>query len=392
MPFTRSNVFEEYNAICWTLTGVALLLVSARLFSRIGLAHAAGLDDVFICIAMVIDIVMSGVFTAAFAAGTGQHFQDVPVSQWKPAMLMSMICLVLGLYTITVPKLAISILLERVLAPPRYVAWLLHFLSISINVFAVVITFMLFLLCSPPKKAWDPKVVSGRCNSLTPLINISYFVASYATVIDLVFSVYPSVVISRLQMSASASIYRTTILPTLDSGEGFIYSTAPLILWGGIQGKTNIIGACIPTLGPLLRFFKTKKSSFSSKTIVSFRKGPTGGLRDFPSFHFTNPRDSVTNNGGKEAGVGVHHDALHMTDTMRDSPTPSLLRRENSSEEVGGGDLEEGMVSESQPRSASAMKEAHYDGIVKQVDVSVSHDLMGPPGQAKLQTGKYGLR
>ena len=44
------------NAVAWTLTGLAAALVGMRLYSRLVLSQTAGLDDLFVTISLVCNL------------------------------------------------------------------------------------------------------------------------------------------------------------------------------------------------------------------------------------------------------------------------------------------------------------------------------------------------
>lgn len=188
----------------------------------------------------------------------------------------------------TIPKLAIALLINKVLAPSRPVRYFLAGIATLLNCFSIVVVIMSFVSsnvtyvnevlmeaqvqCQPIKHQWERETVSGSCWS--PLI-FAYFsigVGVYATILDLIFCLYPLLVISRLNMRLRkkitvmfvfglglfilcATLYKTAApIPKLRYEQvDFSWVIGEVILWTIVESNVVIIAGSVPTWGWVFR-------------------------------------------------------------------------------------------------------------------------------------------
>ena len=158
----------------------------------------------------IIDIALSCSTSVGVAKGIGTHLESL--DQISGAVLLTLITVTISLYTFTLPKLAISVLLQRLLVPSRRLAWTLHAMAISLIMLAIVCTFIIWLRCDPPAAQWHPLTMQANCHSLDTVVNLYIVLGAYSAFIDLVYAFYPGIIIVRLQMPMLKKIGLISIL------------------------------------------------------------------------------------------------------------------------------------------------------------------------------------
>lgn len=116
-----------------------------------------------------------GFMTVAISAGSGRHAATLPIADRERAMFFTMIGLVPGVLSVTVPKFAVVSLLTKILFPSPWHVWLLWGLAIS-NLVLMLTTFVFhFSECDPPSARWTVHA-PAKCRSSTTTIVYSIVV------------------------------------------------------------------------------------------------------------------------------------------------------------------------------------------------------------------------
>jgi len=259
---------------CWILWGLAAVAVALRFIARIRRKHGFGWDDHIMLLSLILNLV-AGIF-ASYAAtfGAGGRLKDVARNpqDLSEALYWSNVANTIGLLGDAFPKIAVALLANRVLTPRRLMQRVNLALPIILLILIVVVIIILWVRCQPVAHGWDPFNVPGSCWSPDVLNDLDLFVGSWGTFVDLYFVVYPSVVISRLQMplrkritasvvmglgvaSFFTTLYKTAaVVPgsLVDPGD-ITEQVGQLMLWTLLEGNTVIIAGSIPTWGWLVK-------------------------------------------------------------------------------------------------------------------------------------------
>jgi len=107
----------------------------------------------------------------AVASGNGKHFSLLSTEQKTGAILWTTVAFCPGVLSFGLPKMAVVVLLQRLLNPQRYHRWFLWWMGIwcQLTLFATV--GVLLGRCMPARALWDFSV-EGKC--FDPNILVGY--------------------------------------------------------------------------------------------------------------------------------------------------------------------------------------------------------------------------
>ncbi|KAL1855269.1 hypothetical protein Daus18300_011175 [Diaporthe australafricana] len=252
-------------AACYTVEVLASFFVVARLFVRGRMMGKWQLDDWLIIISMLFGWIAVAFTTAAVANGSGKHFEVLTTQQHSNAIFWTVMGFGPGLMSFGIPKLAVVAFLTHIMNPSR--------------IHRIIISTMGLLTGEALLDSMDIDLVGNLV-----------WLKDFSAFLDLYLAVYPSIVLSKLQMnrkkkvalcgalgigsiSTIVAVYKTTRLPSLASGD-FTFSTSDLVVFTIAEGAVIIIAACIPVLQPLLEMMTGKRGWLSSDRTSGGRPGP----------------------------------------------------------------------------------------------------------------------
>ncbi|OHF02017.1 integral membrane protein [Colletotrichum orchidophilum] len=281
-------------AVVICVSALSTIFTAARLFTRGKVLGKIGLDDYFIVASVVCGWINVATVAVAVSYGYGRHADTLTAEQKSGAILWSIAGYPPGLLSFGIPKLAVVALLTRILNPSRWHKRFLWALSIVCVINLVGFITIIFAQCSPARSQWDSSV-AGTCWSKWILVSFATYSGAFCAFADVYLSVYPAVVLSKLQMnrrkkialsialgfgslSAIVVIYKCLKLPSLTSSD-YTYDTVELVIWTIVEGSIIIIAACIPVLQPLgeLLFGKRIFSSGGGKYLSGSSRSRLSG-------------------------------------------------------------------------------------------------------------------
>lgn len=116
--------------------------------------------------------------TANVHMGYGKHAWFLDQSTVETISLVNTISFVIGIFCFTIPKVAVTVLLTRILNPSRLQRiWLWTMIGVTASVSFVCI-FLLVFQCDPPQAAWQRRLVTegkANCNDVQILIKYAIF-------------------------------------------------------------------------------------------------------------------------------------------------------------------------------------------------------------------------
>lgn len=197
----------------------------------------------------------------------------------------------LMVWTFALPKLAILALLQRIFIIPKYYLisfWTLCFVTIS-GTFATSVVWAASCK-SAPGDAPSMSLPGGHCKNKDAIQVLMWATGALSAYGDLLFSVYPQFLISKLNMplqkkvayglalglgvlAFAASVYKLTLYP-----RGFFVSQTAqkpdmnIVFWALVESNVLIITACLPSLGPLYIFVKEKKGPCKHAETLRHRR------------------------------------------------------------------------------------------------------------------------
>ncbi|KAL8749078.1 MAG: hypothetical protein Q9184_006945 [Pyrenodesmia sp. 2 TL-2023] len=168
----------------------------------------------------------------------------------------------------SLPNISVAIVLNRIIAPTRYLRMTIYAVAIAQSIIAAISCILLFAQCRPSEYLWNP-TIAATCMPPSVITGYSYFVGAYSAFTDVFLAVVPAMVFWKLQLktktkiglcllmgttalAAICAIVKTTYLDELANLADFTYATVDLIIWAIVEADVIIIAACIPTLKPFV--------------------------------------------------------------------------------------------------------------------------------------------
>ncbi|KAI3076427.1 hypothetical protein CBS147353_4753 [Aspergillus niger] len=235
-------------SVLWALTGLTTVLVIARMYIRTSLLHNLGSDDWLITASLVMGIVYCAITTINVDMGFGKHAWLLSERTVEHATYLNCLSFLFGIISFTIPKLAVTAMLNRILNPSmvqRICLWTLTGFAAVVSGICIIVLFTILIrLC---------RSNAGRISE-HGADETSYVVAQTARFVR--------------SLSASAmAIVKCTQLKGLADKTDYTYGTAELVMWTNIESNVVIIASCIPTLQPVLELILGKRttSSYNSR-------------------------------------------------------------------------------------------------------------------------------
>ncbi|SPB42826.1 unnamed protein product [Aspergillus niger] len=214
----------QITAVSWSFGGVAIIVVTIRLYTRLILTRKAGWDDFFIVLSLVSypcksllyntsanpdgawmqlsAIVCSGLAQTGVHYGLGKHMADISNAEWKiEAFKYTVIAPNFSMVSTTTGKLSVAVFLLRLMgqtASPakRWFLYIFSIISVAWNVLAIV---AIMGYCRPAEKIWRPEV-PGSCFSLKFQLIAGISQASFNAFADLTLALFPIIIFWSVQL------------------------------------------------------------------------------------------------------------------------------------------------------------------------------------------------
>lgn len=267
--------------ICWTLAGLAMLIVTLRIYFRLGLRHGLHSDDYTIAAAMIVGLIGAALLTKLVQAGAGKHIACLPPGQIYPVLKWSQLAQIANVLGIGLVKVSVCLCVLRLIDRAR--RRLSQFLWVLIAFVAVshFVQILLFLLqCRPFNAMWNPKI-KGTCFSAHVVYTAGYTNYGLDALTDIICAGIPICVIHRLQMNrrtkialsllmglgvftAACAIAKAIVLRTIFQEDYTRAITNPAILTM-IEHYIGTILASMPALKPLFSKMLGTVSSHGSR-------------------------------------------------------------------------------------------------------------------------------
>ncbi|OLN86862.1 hypothetical protein CCHL11_04579 [Colletotrichum chlorophyti] len=258
--------------VCWVFTILSGFFVFIRILLRWKIIGKFYTDDYFVILGLICGIISTSLSTLAVVSGIGRHIELLTLEQQQDAQLWTTVAQCPGILSFGLPKLAVVVLLIRLLNPGTFHKWLMWWMGIWCQLTLFVTVGLLIGRCTPAKSLWDFSI-EGKCFDPSILINFSIYAGTFSAFVDVYLAVYPAVVLWRLQMSFRKKLGSSCALgigtiedysckfpsPTLAALKTFLNNladyadeTPDLVVWTVVEGSTIIIASSIPVMYPLL--------------------------------------------------------------------------------------------------------------------------------------------
>ncbi|GLA42463.1 hypothetical protein AnigIFM63309_010998 [Aspergillus niger] len=229
----------QITAVSWSFGGVAIIVVTIRLYTRLILTRKAGWDDFFIVLSLLSAIVCSGLAQTGVHYGLGKHMADISNAEWKiEAFKYTVIAPNFSMVSTTTGKLSVAVFLLRLMgqtASPakRWFLYIFSVISVAWNVLAIV---AIMGYCRPAEKIWRPEV-PGSCFSLKFQLIAGISQASFNAFADLTLALFPIIIFWSVQLPWKMKLGVIAVM-----GAGILAAAATLGLGPILQhGTPNTI-------------------------------------------------------------------------------------------------------------------------------------------------------
>ncbi|KAJ5128503.1 hypothetical protein N7448_002224 [Penicillium atrosanguineum] len=297
------------NAVLWLEVVIFAVFVGLRLYTRISLLNAVGVDDYLVVLALIVHILYTIFVTIGTYYGLGQLYANVGDADiYYTAVKYELFSQVAGLAVIGIGKAAVGMFLLRIVRNKIQIG----FIWACIVITAIITTFAcvtVIVQCIPVEKSWKPNT-PGYC--WLDFSRVGYTVGSWFVAVDFSFAILPWFVVWDLNMKQKekitvacglslgifagiCGIVRTVALSGLNASE-YIYDTVPMLIWSATESCVTIMCSSIPVLRPLyvrIRYGKDGKNSSPGNT--DYKLPMYGSARKYGKLSISGPEHSTLN-------------------------------------------------------------------------------------------------
>ncbi|KAK0745694.1 hypothetical protein B0T18DRAFT_428801 [Schizothecium vesticola] len=283
-----------------SLTALTLFFVIARMYSKRISSRTVDVGDWLVIISMVLGFWYLAMAGAAVHYGGGRHMGSLSPTQATNVIKITVISFVPGVTSFVVPKFAVVILLAKLLNPSRIHIYIMWIICVIYSLLIVGMLTINFAQCTPAAAAWGG--AEGVCWDRQITVNYALTVGIMSVLFDFYLAIYPSVVLWQLHLNwkkklalcsslgfgycaGFITIYKCTTFQKLVTLQDFSYALGDVVLWTNIEANFVLIGACIPTLFPLMRklFGASVLGGSSGGAPTPGKSGKSNGMQTFGS-------------------------------------------------------------------------------------------------------------
>ncbi|EHK16347.1 uncharacterized protein TRIVIDRAFT_39171, partial [Trichoderma virens Gv29-8] len=274
---------------------VILRIICRACFHR-GRYGRLGLDDFITFVCLIILIVSCICSSIGISYGLGRREETLSPEQLEQAIKWNAIINSVVIWSFSLPKFAIIAILKRILDYGTKTTVLFLSLALTCQACFLAVSIWWFAQCHPVAYQWDKTIEGGSCASGEVLTSLAFATSAYSAFLDLFFAFYPVPFIMRLNMplknrlavcaalglsaiACAVTIYKLTVFQEAfeQMAVDRTYSVPYLDIFGVAEGALLIIGASLPTLGPMFRILKYKVTSYASNSASGDRSQNQSG-------------------------------------------------------------------------------------------------------------------
>ncbi|OGE54280.1 hypothetical protein PENARI_c006G08473 [Penicillium arizonense] len=252
-------------AVMWAMTFISFILVPLRLYTRVYIIEALGVDDHVFNLAWVFLLLYTIFITIAGVHGFGQPISTLPIDSAVQAVYNEMIGQTFAVIGMAIAKLSLGLFLLRIVVKQwhRLSIWVS---MVSLSIVSVMTAIIFWTQRVPSKSIYDPRVPGRSIINVTPF---SILLGSWCAAVDFYFALLPWIFIWNLNMkfkekmsiaislslgfiACVCGIIRTIDLGGLSS-TNYTEDTVDLVIWSGVEMAVTLICVGIPTVRPLYR-------------------------------------------------------------------------------------------------------------------------------------------
>ncbi|AEO69775.1 uncharacterized protein THITE_2014519, partial [Thermothielavioides terrestris NRRL 8126] len=267
--WARENNGPRVLGVTVTMTTLGFLFVLARIYCRFISVRKLAVDDYIVVLTTLMSIVSVVFVGVAVSYGAGRHIATIPPNDAHKAIFYTMVASPPSILAFTVPKIAVLILLVKVLCPSRRHRVFMWTIAVLVSLMSIGTMVMIWVQCQPVAVQWGE--AKGTCWNPEVVFIFGLVHGVLSALFDFYLAMYPSIVLSSLHRvnwkkklalssalgfgycASGVAAYKAHTLSHLLSLKDFTFAIDDVVLWTNIEGNLVLIGACIPCLYPLVK-------------------------------------------------------------------------------------------------------------------------------------------
>ena len=297
--------------VCIIFASLGLVTVLARLYSRLFITKAIGVDDLLVVIALgFLTALMVLIIIANKEYYSGRHIWDVPPTSFVGSRMNIWACLWCYIISITLIKVSVLLFYRRLSVKFSKTFLIATWIGIAYNtLYFVAFALVLLLICRPLHSYWDAfnpvwaATHHFHCGNERVTLPAS---SGFSVLGDFYSTLLPLILVYHLELprrqkialyglftlgfaAVGAGIVRTVLMyRLLNVSYDFTWNLWFIWIWADLELYLALFAASAPSLKPFFRhFFVDPLSSFARS---STKKDPEDG-------------NTASQNSGKGTGI-----------------------------------------------------------------------------------------
>ncbi|KAL8763146.1 MAG: hypothetical protein Q9184_000991 [Pyrenodesmia sp. 2 TL-2023] len=255
------------RAVLSSELAVATIIMGLRFFTRLKLTRSPGMDDWIMLATFICAVIGTSMDLAGMEYGIGRHIYYLDHDDGVLATKLDWLCQAFVITALTIGKISVAFLILRI-SITKWHAYFLHTVNAILLLINIPLIIWTYAQCNPSALLWDP-TLPGTCQDPRMQGSFALFQGSFGAVTDLLYALFPILIIWPLQMPRKRK-----------------YQLAGIMCLGAFtEMYVIIIAGSLPTLRPL---FQATVATYHShkqreyKGYLSHESGRAHALRSYP--------------------------------------------------------------------------------------------------------------
>ncbi|KAI0154336.1 hypothetical protein GGR57DRAFT_111705 [Xylariaceae sp. FL1272] len=317
--------------LTWTLTGLCILALAARLYTRWKTLSKWLSEDWIMLLGLVFQIVFQVTVTINWSWGLGRPQADlVYFPQIENVVKWNWIGSIPGVLTAVISRVGAGLTLVRIFETKKHFKRFVYTTTIAETVAGILVLGAILSQTSPFEAIWNPAVEKKHVMGRYFVKYTAYFFFSIALLMDLTFVVWPVKIIWKLNMPLRRRIGLCILLAmslvTLAAGlakvvyysRGIELTTTDIdidgqsVIWTSIETAFIIIMACLPIIPGFLKLIMPQLRTFGVELKESVSSGREYALGKLPTTfsRYSSSRRADIEKQAEEAYANLSMDSL----------------------------------------------------------------------------------
>ncbi|TLD21353.1 hypothetical protein PspLS_08901 [Pyricularia sp. CBS 133598] len=263
----QENRGPAFLVITGALTSVATLFVLARLYTRAVIKRLVFREDYIVILATLLLWVQLCTYSVAVQHGLGRHLFALTPQEREAALMWYHLAPFPSVIALGVPKIALAMMLNRVLFAGFWASAASWFLSATSMANFVAADLIIAFQCSPIRAAWIPDIADAKCTPEIVVIWFSIYTSVFSAFTDIYLALWPAFIIFKIEtnkpksialsfvlglgvFASAVAVYKMTLLTALESADR-TYDGIDLLIWTLAEAAATLIASSIPMLTPI---------------------------------------------------------------------------------------------------------------------------------------------